>query len=340
MNRTTHLFLAQFALLFMLCACAYANDDGVPNENDDDQKDKKQSSLLDQLRNAAQHQTDNQSYLLRYRLNPGETHRWKVTHFFKTDTSLGGASETTASRNISINCWKVVDVDSDGNITFEQIVEQISMWRKIDDKEPLSWSSESNDKVPDEYQNTASMVGKTQSTYTITPSGKLEQRRSKFRNTDLGIGQSVIEFPDKPIQVGHVWHVYGTAKGKFKSGEYKNVKTRQRYQLIRVENGIASISFDTQLLTPVENPTIKSQLMQKMSRGSIKFDIENGKLVGRDIDWQSTVQGFEGADSIINYNARYNEVAVATKIEKQETPKTAKSQDVIKHRFAPPILIR
>ena len=339
MNRKAISPFTRAGCLLVVCAIFTINQTASADEGNDD-KSKQESSLSDRLKNALQHQTKDDEFLLRYRLKTGETHRWQVEHFFNTDTSLGGASEKTACRNKSINCWKIVDVDEEGNMTFQQIVEQINMWRKIDDQDPVFWNSQSKQIVPDVYKNMSSMVGEVQGTYIISPSGKLKHRQSRFKDTDLGIGKSVVEFPETPIKVGQVWHESGMTRAKFKNGKYKTVKTRQRYQLISVENGIATISFDTQLLTPIESPTIKSQLMQKMSRGSIKFDISKGKLVGRDIDWQSTVQGFEGADSIINYNARYHEVAVETHVNKAQPKEEKRETVVIKHRFAPPIIRR
>jgi hypothetical protein len=316
-----------------LPALVFAQDNDDPQKNANSQVD-----LSERLKNASQRVAD-QEYLLQYRLKPGEVHRWKVEHFFSTDASIAGVNELTKCRNTSINCWKVRDVDSLGNITFQQIVEQIHMWRKVDDELPVSWDSTSEAVVPDVYATTATMVGKVQSTYTVSPSGIVVNRNSPFQETDIGIGRIIIPLPDKPIKIGYKWVVPGSAQGKYKNGTVKAVKTRQRYQLISVDDSIATISYDHQILTPIENPKIESQLMQKKCHGTIHFDIKQGRIVRRAFDWDSRVQGFEGGDSNITYRARYTETALQPQqVAKAEQPK--RETVVIKHRYAMPIIRR
>ena len=69
----------------------------------------------------------------------------------------------------------------------------------------------------------------------------------------------------------------------------------------------AYISFKTEVLTPVESPKIRSQIMQQMTRGYLVFDIDRGYPIRKEIEWDEKVQGFEGPDSLLEYLGRMTE---------------------------------
>ncbi len=55
---------------------------------------------------------------------------------------------------------------------------------------------------------------------------------------------------------------------------------------------------------------MKSQLIQQLSRGEIKFDIDAGRVISKRLDWDENVIGFSGADSNMKYLARFTETLV------------------------------
>src|SRR5690606_6039881 len=90
-------------------------------------------------------------------------------------------------------------------------------------------------------------------------------------------------------------------------GKVKRVKTRQQYTLESVETGIATISVKTQVLTPVNDPKLEAQLVQQLTNGEVRFDIEAGRVRSKQMDWDELVIGFSGADSTLKYLARFTE---------------------------------
>ena len=87
----------------------------------------------------------------------------------------------------------------------------------------------------------------------------------------------------------------------------KVVKARQKFTLTKVETGIATIAVNTEILTPVNDPQVQSQLVQRMQHGTIKFDLEAGRIHSKQMDLDETVIGFSGAESIMQYLARLTE---------------------------------
>ena len=88
------------------------------------------------------------------------------------------------------------------------------------------------------------------------------------------------------------------------------IKVRQFYRLVLVRTGVATISLETQVLTPVRDPKILSQLVQRMQKGTIKFDIDAGRLLHRQMDLNESILGFSGPESHMNYLSRTTEEPV------------------------------
>ena len=58
---------------------------------------------------------------------------------------------------------------------------------------------------------------------------------------------------------------------------------------------------------------IEAQVVQQMSNGTIKFDIDAGQLISKELQWNESVVGFSGPGSMMTYSARYTESVDATK---------------------------
>ena len=86
----------------------------------------------------------------------------------------------------------------------------------------------------------------------------------------------------------------------------------------------------TQVLTPVNDAKIKAQIIQRISEGEIRFDIDSGRLLSKQLDINEVVLGFNGAQSRMKYLARLTETAIDTDSPKESKtggPLAAKSSD-------------
>jgi hypothetical protein len=91
------------------------------------------------------------------------------------------------------------------------------------------------------------------------------------------------------------------------NGPRKAVRTRLRYRLERVENGLATIAVDTTVLTPVDDPRIAARLLERIWDGTIRFDIEAGRITDRRTAIDRRVVGFGGPQSSVRYKASLEE---------------------------------
>jgi hypothetical protein len=163
---------------------------------------------------------------------------------------------------------------------------------------------------PPGHEHIAASLGKTLSVVTMDKCGRILKRDDKQPQFNPGIGDLTIPFPAEPVKAGVTWSIPNEVPIKLEDGTVKKVATRQRYKLDKVEAGVATISVETQVLTPVNDPKVQSQLVQRLQKGTIKFDVETGRLIHKQMDLDESVFGFSGAESHMQYLARFTEEPV------------------------------
>ena len=260
-----------------------------------------------------------QTYDLHYRLSPGEKVRWKVVQLQTVETKIRRVESVAKMRSVSKKLWTVSEVDADGNITFVHQVESVDMWSKLDGQDEERYNSETDEKAPPKYEAIAMSVGKPLATITMNRHGGLVKRDQEVMFQAFGLGKFAVPLPDQPVKVGESWQILEDVKVKLDEARTQTIKTRQVYTLQKVEAGLATIDVRTELLTPVNDPKVESQLVQRLTHGTVKFDVDAGRLVSKELNLDKTVIGFSGAESSMSYLARFteellpeNEAAAAT----------------------------
>lgn len=259
---------------------------------------------------AAKQELATRTYRLQYRFAPGETCRWKVVHLVTVETKIQGVTETAKTRSVSTKSWKVTGVDAEGNFTLVHTVEEAAMWQSVSGRQEIRFDSKSGEAPPPEYKHVAESVGVPLATVTVAPHGKVIERKNAKAQFNPGIGDLTIPFPPQAIKVGQTWATDVELPVRLADSQVKKIKTRQLYKLEKVETGIATISMQTQVLTPLNDPKIQSQLVQKIKQGEVKFDLDAGRIISQQMDIDETVIGFNGADSMMKYLSRLTEEMV------------------------------
>jgi hypothetical protein len=270
--------------------------------------------LVDRLEQATSRLTGD-TCRLKYKFAPGETLRYQVEHLATVETRIAGDSQEQKSRSVSTKAWRVEQVGERG-ITFVHKVEDVDMWSKVSGREEVRYNSRQGQKPPPEYEHVAQSLNVPLATVTMDAHGQILQRESAREHPDLGFGGLVVPLPPAEISVGHTWTVPHRVKVRQRGGLMKEIRTQVRYRLEKLQTGVATISVQTQVLTPVNDPRIKSQLIQKLSRGEVKFDVDAGRVLSKRLDWDESVIGFNGTDSNMKYLARFTETLVASDAER------------------------
>lgn len=249
-------------------------------------------------------------YRLQYKFTPGEVFRVKVTHLVTVETTIKGATETAQTRSVSTKAWHIGAVDAEGNITFSYVIENVSMWQQFSGRQEIRYDSTKDETPPPEYKHVAESLGTPMATVTITPSGRIRDRKNARPQFNPGIGELTVPLPDEAVAVGQQWATEGELPVRAPDQTIKRIKTRQSYTLEKVQTGVATIAVQTQILTPVSDPVIQSQLVQRIKRGEVKFDVDAGRVLTEQLDIDETVIAFNGPESVMKYLSRLTEEVV------------------------------
>lgn len=221
-------------------------------------------------------------------------------------TKVDGTTQRSQSRSESGKKW-VFEAADDESLTFTHSVAYVDMWQETQGQAPVRYDSRTDEEVPPEYSAVAQLIGEPISTVTMDAQGTEIQREDKIKQHDMGTGGLVMPLPVEPVEIGAAWSVPATVPVQLEDGTFKQIKSRTLYKLEKVQTGIATISIKSQILTPSIDARIHSKMVQKLSNGSAKFDIENGRLVSKTLEWNEKVVGFNGALSNMEYVARMTE---------------------------------
>lgn len=244
---------------------------------------------------------------LAYKFKAGEVLKTKVTHQVSVDTKVKGVEQNAQTRSISAKTMKVLSVSKDGNITFVHQVDWVDMWNSVTDRAEVKYDSRTDKEPPPGYETVAANVGRPLATITIDTAGRIVNRDDSVKQFNPGISDIVVPVPVQPVKIGDKWHIPDEIKIRDDQKRVIPISVRQQYELTNVDAGLATIKMTTQILTPIDDPKLESQIVQRMQKGTIKFDLDAGRIVSRQMDLDETVLGFSGPDSSMQYTARYTE---------------------------------
>lgn len=265
------------------------------------------SEAMKRLAAAARKMEKSQEFDLKYNFQEGEVLQWESEHAFSTDVRKGPEQSHTTGRALCVMQWQVTDLDSVGQATVVLTLKTAKMWQQEDENEPVEYDSEySRGDVPPIYQQFDEWVGIPIATYTLDGYGRVRDRKENFRDIKFGMGHVTVPLPSQSIRIGDRWHSDDSIQVRMPEGYVKQIKTRMEYRLREVEDGLAYISVTTQVLTPVRDARVQSQLLQQLSNGVITFDMNRGRMVEKRLDWDEKSIGYAGPESSLKYLAKYH----------------------------------
>ncbi len=255
--------------------------------------------------------------LLRYKFHPGETVRWQVEHRSDVRTTVAGSTQSVEMLSISVKAWRFTGVRPDGAATFEHRVERVDMRHKLAGRDEVRYNSQTDPKPPLGFEDAAKSVGVPLSVVTMDATGKTLHRDRRAANPRAAVtplpsptpidGWMTIPLSAEAVSVGSTWSFPQDIDIPLPSGGIKRIKAVQQFTLESVKTGVATIRVATEILTPVTDPAIESQLVQREATGWVRFDIDAGRILGQQLDIDKHVVGFRGDASSIHYVNRFSE---------------------------------
>ena len=246
--------------------------------------------------------------LLRYSFQLGDELESRVAHRALTETTMNGVTQSVETMTDSTRTWKVTAVADDGSATLEQFVDDVAMTSRSSDRGEVRWVSDSTDEPPPGYEGVRLSLGVPLVRMRVAADGRILERRELRPCPAAATGDLVVvPLPDEPVAVDYEWTIPQEVVVEVPGGPRKAVRTRLRYRLEAVQDGMATIAVDTTVLTPVDDPRLEARLLERIWDGEIRFDIEAGRIASRRTAIDRRVVGFGGLESSVRYKASLEE---------------------------------
>ena len=246
-------------------------------------------------------------WTLRYQFEDGETLYMQVRHRAVSDTTIAGTTQSVETATDSTKVWRV-STAPEGGVVLEHSVDDVRMHSRTSDRGSVSWDSRAPQPPPPGYEHVPASLGVPLSRIPIDPSGHVLGRHNLRPIPESNSGDLVIvPLPSEPATIGTEWEVPDEIVVEVPGGPRKRVRTRLRYRLEEVDDGVATIRVDTTVLTPVDDPQLQARLLERIWDGKILFDIERGRVLRRVTEMDRRVIGFSGPQSSLRYRAEMEE---------------------------------
>lgn len=269
--------------------------------------------------------------LLRYKFVPGQEIRYEVATGMEFTTQVGSVADTAWNKSDARRHYRVSSADSQaGTASLELTIDRVRMSAQSSSTSAVEdFDSEDAAKQPLKYKHILDRIGKPQATLDVTITG---QSVKVIPNADAPVtankpvavgGDAAPEsylatLPEQPVGLGEEW------KERFETTALNaqrltlHITMLRVYKLASVKDGKATIEFRTTILTPVHDPSISAQLIQRETSGAFVFDIEQGIIIARQAKADRTVVDAFGPKSSLRCVGKYQERLIPVGVVAQE----------------------
>ena len=265
-----------------------------------------------------------ETYLMRYAFVPGTRLTSQVTHMATNYTKVNSSEENSSSRTVSHKTWDFIRCEN-GEFTFEYRITDIDMSQRVGSGAEIRYSSKQEEEPMPQFKEVAETVNELRSTVTIDEQGLIIARSDHKNPPNLGMGDITLPLPSDPVSIGASWESPRELRIQREDGSLKLVKFRELFRLEKVSAGIATISVRSEMITIINEPKEEAQVLQQLSDGTIKFDLDAGQMIAKNLEWDKRVVGFAGPGSVMEYSARLDEEVISSEVT-ASSPRTATTQ--------------
>jgi hypothetical protein len=274
-------------------------------------------------------------YKLAYKFQPTQTSRYEVSQESEQRTQMNGETETVKNSSRAKRHFRVVAVDQQtGEADLELWIDWVHMLVEFENlarlkTDPVEFQSDDPQKHPDQFLDILSTIGKPRATIRFSATGKvvkvlagaivppptaanqLAQGPAAPPASDGPTESFFPQLPQQPVAIGETWRDRFDVQLRDEHKNHYKIVIQQSYRLTEISDGRANIEFRTTVLTPVSNPQIAGQLIERELAGKVVFDIDRGLIVSRESSVDNTVIGPFGPKSSMRAKRQYREKLTA-----------------------------
>jgi hypothetical protein len=262
-----------------------------------------------------------EKYKLEFKFRRNQVVHQEISHDFQLTTNKNQDTETARNSTKSKRHYQVVAVDAKTGIAeLELTIDWVHMLASFDKgdgtpAEPIEFQSDDPKKHPKKFDDILSSIGKhdrrrfspTGAPVKAPTQGPRRPEPAVTNVTDGNLEAHLFPLPEQAVAIGETWKERFDVRVKDDQQNLVLISLQRRYKLTEVKNGRAFIDCRTVILTPIQNPAVAAQFIEREITGTIEFDIEQGLIVSREWSVDKTLVGAVGANSSMRAISRYRE---------------------------------
>ena len=267
-----------------------------------------------------------EAWRLRYQFRAGQALRLQTRQTATLEAMAGENRKTDKSEVEHRQLMKVVSVDDDGRAHVTLQFEHVRMLSQTDDLPPSVFeSSMKPEEIPTRYRETAARLKGPAVRFTLYPTGNGQQETSETpptsgtsdgsRSAGSGTAGSsekaqagfLMPLPTEEVRIGDTWKDTQSVKVRVTKDINRKIEILRSFCLVSVENGIAQISFNSSITSPVTHPGVRAQLMQSTPRGTLSFDIARGVMLRKGWKFDQSVINAMGENTVVTSWGEFSE---------------------------------
>jgi hypothetical protein len=260
-------------------------------------------------------------YRLAYKFSLNQRVQYEVVSKTEIKTEYNEQSETATNQSESRRSYRVTNVAEDGSAELELTIDWVRMTASFGkDKPPIEFQSDDESLQPPQFKHIMETIGKPTAVVQFDPSGRPVWATAKGpvaankpatvatpANPDASQENYLVPLPEQPIAVDDTWKERFEVSARNHDQLTIKIAMQRTYKLKEVQNGRATIEYRTTILTPINDPALAAQLIQREPVGRVVFDIDRGMILARDASVKRDVIGPFGAKSAMHAESEYRE---------------------------------
>ena len=257
---------------------------------------------------------------LRYKFVEGQVIRYSVAMQDDYDITVALANDKPSTSQESGKQFRVIKVHSDGSADLELMLEWVKM-SVTSSGQTISFDSRKQEKdIDPSFGPVADMLGKPHVRVTAATNGQLSNVQLLIGDKDQpneiskGALDAFVTLPSEPVAVGTSWREDFTVPVPVTEKLSKSIKLQRRFYLQSADNGQAVITFETKILSPVNDPDEEIQLIRRPTKGTLVLDLDRGVMLEKTTTLDNTVVNFGGVASTMTLKQNHKEKIVAEQI--------------------------
>ncbi len=238
-------------------------------------------------------------YRLVYKFHVNEDVHMPLSTDSRMVVQKGPATVTTTNQSTVERHFHVESVDADGSAIVQLFIDSVKLTYSFNNGTPITYDTNKKDSPPRGFEKVPESVGQ-HGKVRFSPQGKVMALADASLQPSIDPSESFLDpLPAKPVHVGDEWFDDIKVPVAISRSLNQKITLRRRYTLESVDGDVATIQLRTVEITPIQEPSIRAQLVQRAPEGKITFGLSRGEITSRDLNCNRTETGIMGEGSEI-----------------------------------------